>query len=176
MGSDQWGIGNLTLDCIDLEKGTISICSAKNGNPRILKLKSETQAMLTEYVKKRNFSLDDKIFPKGSVISNTYERLRTAVAKKLHYSELRKIRLYDLRHYYATMLYYITKDILLVKEKWGHKNINNTLTYTHLVCFNDKEEYYSATAKTVEEAKNLIESGFDYVTELGGIKLFKKRK
>jgi hypothetical protein len=74
------------------------------------------------------------------------------------------------------MLYYRTKDILLVKEKLGHKNINNTLIYTHLVNFNDKEEYYSATAKTVEEAAKLIEQGFDYICDFDGVKLFRKRK
>jgi site-specific recombinase XerD len=142
----------------------------------MLKLKPNTHAMLTDYVKNRNLSLDDKIFPKGSVISNTYERLKASLAKKLHDAELKKIRLYDLRHYYATMLYYRTKDILLVKEKLGHKNINNTLIYTHLVSFSENEEYYSATAKTVEEAEKLIEQGFEYVTEMDSIKLFRKRK
>jgi hypothetical protein len=38
------------------------------------------------------------------------------------------------------------------------------------------EEYYSATAKTIEEAKKLIESGFEYVAEMDSIKLFRKRK
>ena len=74
------------------------------------------------------------------------------------------------------MLYHRTKDILLVKERLGHRNINNTLIYTHLIDFNDKEEYYSATAKTVDEAKALIEQGFEYVTEIDSIKLFRKRK
>jgi integrase len=169
-------IGNLTLNDIDLEKGLISVCSAKHGNPRVLKLKSETHALLIEHVKRKNFALKEKIFPSGAVISNTYERLKASISKKLNDPELKKIRLYDLRHYYATMLYYKTKDILLVKEKLGHKNINNTLVYTHLVNFNDKDEFYSATAKTVEEAKKLIEEGFDYITEIDGIRLFRKRK
>ena len=102
--------------------------------------------------------------------------MKASVAKKLNDPELKKIRLYDMRHYYATMLYYKTKDILLVKEKLGHRNINNTLVYTHLVSFNDKEEFYSATAKTVDEAAKLIEQGFDYVTDVDGVKLFRKRK
>jgi integrase/recombinase XerD len=169
-------IGNLTLNDIDLEKGLVSIVSAKHGNPRVLKLKSETQALLTNFVKKRNFGLNDRIFSSGAVISNTYERLKASVAKKLNDPELKKVRLYDLRHYYATMLYYKSKDILLVKEKLGHKNINNTLIYTHLVNFNDKEEFYSATAKTVEEAAKLIEQGFDCICDVDGVKLFRKRK
>ncbi len=104
--------------------------SAKHGNPRMLKLKEETHALLTNYVKKRAFGINERIFPSGAVISNTYERLKASIAKKLNDPELKKIRLYDLRHYFATMLYYRTKDILLVKEKLGHKNINNTLIYT----------------------------------------------
>ena len=34
----------------------------------------------------------------------------------------------------------------------------------------------SATAKTVEEAANLMEQGFDSVTDLDGVKLFRKHK
>lgn len=154
-------LGDLTPSDIDLDKGTISVVSAKHGNPRMLKLKEETHALLTNYIKKRNFGINERIFPSGAVISNTCERLKAGIAKKLNDPELEKIRLYDLRHYYATMLYYRTKDILLVKEKLGHKNINNTLIYAHLVSFNDKEEYYSATAKTVQEAVKLVEQDFD---------------
>jgi predicted RNase H-like HicB family nuclease len=57
----------------------------------------------------------------------------------------------------------------------GHKRLENTERYTHLVDFQN-EEYNSATAKTVEEARQLIESGFEYVTEMEDVKLFRKRK
>jgi uncharacterized lipoprotein YehR (DUF1307 family) len=39
-----------------------------------------------------------------------------------------------------------------------------------------KEEYHSATANTTEDAQKLVESGFEYVTEIDGVKLFRKRK
>ena len=169
-------VAGLTLDDIDLEKGILSISSAKHGSPRMLRLKEKTLAMLNDYVKQRRFGIKDKLFPPAGVICNTYGRLRTSLAKKLNDHELHKIRLYDLRHYYATMLYHKTKDILLVKEKLGHRNINNTLVYTHLVDFGVEDEFYSATAKTVQEAAKLIEQGFDYVTDVDGVKLFRKRK
>ena len=38
------------------------------------------------------------------------------------------------------------------------------------------EEYQSATAKTMDESTRLIVAGFEYVTELDGAKLFRKRK
>jgi hypothetical protein len=38
------------------------------------------------------------------------------------------------------------------------------------------DDYVCKVARTVEEAKALVEGGFDYVTDVDGMKLFKKRK
>ena len=38
------------------------------------------------------------------------------------------------------------------------------------------DEYVCKVARTVDEAKNLIEEGFDHVTDIDGMKLFRKRK
>jgi hypothetical protein len=57
----------------------------------------------------------------------------------------------------------------------GHKSIQNTLVYTQMVEFKN-EEYVSATASTIEDAKKLVEAGFEYVTEMDGVKLLRKRK
>ena len=57
----------------------------------------------------------------------------------------------------------------------GHKNIQNTLVYTHLVDF-QSDEYVCKVAKNVDEGKAFVESGFDYVTDVDGMKLFRKRK
>jgi len=57
----------------------------------------------------------------------------------------------------------------------GHKSIANTDRYIQLVPF-EGDEYYSETAKTVEEARKLIESGYSYVCDFEGYKLFKKAK
>lgn len=73
------------------------------------------------------------------------------------------------------MEYHRTRDILYVKHLLGHKRIENTEIYTHLIEL-ENEEYHSATAKNLEEAKQLIESGFEYVTDMDGVKLFRKRK
>jgi len=104
------------------------------------------------------------------------EEVRSRVAKKLRDPNIKAIQLYDLRHYYATMLYWKTKDILLVKQQLGHKKMETTLIYTQLVNFSTEEEYYSATAKTVKEAEQLIAKGWEYVTPFNDIMLFRKRK
>jgi hypothetical protein len=73
------------------------------------------------------------------------------------------------------MEYHRTKDILHVMQLLGHKNIRNTLVYTHLVNF-ETDEFVCKVAKTVEEASALVESGFDYVTDVDDLKLFRRRK
>jgi integrase len=80
-----------------------------------------------------------------------------------------------LRHWKATMEYHRTRDILHVMNILGHKNIKNTLIYTHLVNVHD-DEYVSKVAWNLEEACKLVEAGFEYVTEFEGAKVFKKRK
>jgi hypothetical protein len=73
------------------------------------------------------------------------------------------------------MEYHRTKDILYVMKLLGHKNIANTLIYTQLVEF-EGDEYYSAVANNVEEAKKLVEAGFEYVCNHNDTMIFRKRK
>jgi hypothetical protein len=58
----------------------------------------------------------------------------------------------------------------------GHKSIANTLIYTQLVEFEDDDKYCTAIANSVEEARRLLETGFEYVCTHGNVMLFKKRK
>lgn len=67
------------------------------------------------------------------------------------------------------------RDILHVMQILGHKNIRNALVYTQLVDFQD-DDYISRVAKTVKGACQLVEAGFEYVTEIEGVKIFRKRK
>ena len=50
----------------------------------------------------------------------------------------------------------------------------HTMTYTRLVDW--KSEDFVCKTSPLEEASSLIEAAFDYVTELDGVKLFRKRK
>jgi integrase len=88
---------------------------------------------------------------------------------------IHRITFHTLRHWKATTEYHRTKDILHVKQLLGHKKIQNTLVYTHLVNFQD-DEYVSKVAWTLEEGCKLVEAGFEYVTEIESGKIFRKRK
>jgi len=111
-------------------------------------------------------------------LRRTFERQRKRLALKLGNPRLLQISFHTFRHFKGTMEYYKTKDILHVMQVLGHKNIKNTLTYAHLVenMENREDEYVSKVAKTVDEARALVEAGFEYVCDVEGYKLFRKRK
>ena len=104
-----------------------------------------------------------------------FQRGRKSLSLRLGNPKLQLISFRTLRHFKGTMEYHKTKDILHVMRILGHRNIQNTLVYTHLVSF-ESDEYVCKVAKNVEEAKGLIEGGFEYICEAEGYKLFRKRK
>ena len=167
----------LKVKDINLKNGIVTITSAKHCNGRTLKLKSTTLDMLKQYISKKELNQNDRLFPTSSdYIGDSYRRLRNKLAKKLQIPTIAQIRLYDFRHYYATMLYHKTKDLLHVKVALGHKDLRQTLRYTQLLETTEEDEYTCKTATNIKEAKELIENGFQYITEMDGLKLFKKRK
>lgn len=166
---------NLNVKDFDSEKRTIYPTTAKNGASRTLRTSNNLAQRLTGYITRNNLTQENKIFYGDSnYYGKQYRTHRNKLATKLKDSTLKNIRLYDFRHFFATNLYDKTKDILLVKQQMGHKKLDTTLIYTQLLNLNE-DEWTCKGAATVEEATQLIESGFQYVTEMDGVKLFRKR-
>jgi len=168
-------VSNLTLRSFDLTKRTVIASGAKLGKQRELSISPSLVTMFQSYLSKHNYSLTERTFPNSRSIRDNYLKIRRNASKKLGDPSLMQVRLYDFRHYFASTLYHKTKDILYVKEQLGHKRIENTLVYTHLVSF-EGDEYHSAVARTVDEARKLLELGFEYVCEKDELMLFRKRR
>jgi integrase len=167
---------NLKMKDIDLEQRLIYPTTAKNGASKTLKISNNLKEILQEHIDKHKLDPNDKLF-KGTPenYGKYYRHMRNRLAERLHDPTIKNIRLYDLRHYFATTLYAKTRDILLVKQQMGHKKIETTLIYTQLLNLNE-DEWTCKTANTINEATQLIENGFEYVTEMDNIKIFRKRK
>ena len=116
-------------------------------------------------------------FAQGTIsyIEQSFYTKRKQLAFKLQNPRLLNISFHTLRHWKATTEYNRTKDILHVKQLLGHRNINNTLVYTQLVSFKS-DEYHVRTAKTLKEACELAEAGFEYFTTIIDVQVFRKRK
>ncbi len=157
---------------LDLENNTISVNSPEKGsNPRIFKISGKLAAILNALPR-----TGDKIFQvKESSVRVNFNLQRHRIAVKLQNPRLAQITFHTLRHWKATMEYHKTRDILYVKQLLGHKRIENTLLYTQLITF-ESDDYSSAVAKTTDEARGLIEAGFEYVCSHDNTMLFRKRK
>ena len=169
---------NLRLKDIDLQNGAVYPETAKHGSPRVLKLKNSTLNRLNKYLSNFAFGLNDKIFGcwNSEIYGNRFRKTRNRVAWKMSDASIKTIRLYDLRHFFATMTYHRTKDILFVKQQMGHKKIETTLIYTQLLQFDKNDNYTCKVATNTKEDTELIEAGFEYVTERDGLKIYRKRK
>jgi integrase len=169
---------NLRWSDIDTERLTVSVLPEKNSNSRRLKVSARLVAMLNGLPRNYEYVFrNPKIDPRKAMVvfQKAVSKQRKTVAQKLKNERINAINFRTLRHFKATMEYHRTRDILHVMQLLGHKNIRNTLVYTHLVDFGG-DEFVCKVARTVDEAKELVESGFDYVTDMGDVKLFRKRK
>lgn len=104
---------------------------------------------------------------------------RKKIARKLNNPRLKEIHFHTLRHWKATMLYHQTKDVLYVMQYLGHKKVESTLRYIQLEqsLFKDTSDEFTVRVTTkLEEIKQLLEVGFEFVCEKDGLLYFRKRK
>jgi hypothetical protein len=71
--------------------------------------------------------------------------------------------------------HYTNGNVLTVKKLLRHKRIENTMKYISMIHFKD-DEFDITTATNVEEAKQVLSAGFDYVAQKDGVMLFRKPK
>lgn len=165
---------------IDTKRKTVTVNDPEKGsNPRILNISAQLAARLDLLPKKREYVFRKN--PNQHVRNWTvnFTERRKIIARKLNNPRLLKITFKTLRHYKGTVLYHKTRDILHVKETLGHKDVNNTLVYVHLeaaIFKTSNDSFTVKTAKTLAEAEKLLEVGFEYITEMDDVKLFRKRK
>ncbi len=77
------------------------------------------------------------------------------------------------------MEYHKTRDIPHVQQLLSHQDMRNTLIYINVeksIFRNADEEYHVNSAENSQEACKLIETSFEYATDLNGAKLFRERK
>ena len=150
----------------------------KGSNPRMLRISEQLVTRLNMLPKTSRYIFREEGKLLTTWTSNFRDRRKT-IAEKLNNPRILKISFKTLRHFKGTVEYHKTKDILHVKEILGHKSIQNTLIYIHLeaaIFQTANDEFIVKAANTLEEATRLLEVGFEYVTDMDGFKLFRKRK
>jgi integrase len=167
----------LKVKDLDLDHKTVNPTTAKKGNPRTVPFSETLRLKLAEHIANNQLTPDDLLF-KGTdsdLYGKHYRKMRNALADKLKDPTIKTIRLYDLRHYFCTKKLNDLGNPYAVMVLMGHTKLTTTQRYMHLLNLND-DEWTCSGATTAKEAKQLIEAGFQYVTTIEGIQLFRKRK
>ena len=166
---------------VDLERRIVT-CNypEKNSNARIFSDLSGKLLNMLSNLPRENGLLFGTTTP--DMLKNQLCRTRKRLAFKLGNQHLMDIHFHTLRHWKATMLYHQTKDMLLVADFLGHKDLENTRLYIqlekNLLRNLPNDQFITRVALNVEEACRMIEVGFEYITGeyTNGGKIFRKRK
>ena len=166
----------LKVKDVDLEQRLAYPTTAKHGASRTLKISTVLSEMLREHIYKNNLKPNDQLFTgNAKMYGKNYRTYRNKLATRLKDPTLKTIRLYDLRHYFCTKKLYELQNPYTVMHLMGHKRLETTQIYMHLLNLGE-DEWECQGAETKQQAMKLIEAGFQYVTTIEGIQLFKKRK
>jgi len=159
---------------IDEARNVIRINNPEKGSrSREIKVSPKTIAMLNSLPKK-----SDKVFIRHvDGIRNVFLRQRNRLARQLQNPRLHDIHFHTLRHWKATMEFHRTKNIVHVKQLLGHKRLESTDIYTHLIDF-ESDEWHVAHAQNLDEETKLIETGFEFIrfSEKDNVAIYRKRK
>ncbi|HSV49499.1 MAG TPA: site-specific integrase [Candidatus Acidoferrales bacterium] len=144
----------------------------KKSRSRTVKVSEKTIAMLNALPRKYG----DEVFCNSyDSIRGTFNHVREKLA--IFNPRIKQIHLHTFRHWKATIEYAKDKDLLRVQRLLGHKNIQNTIRYSHLQDF-EADEWVVRRPATPKEEDELIMSGFQYVRfdERMGVPIYRKRK
>jgi len=139
------------------DQSTITARITKGCNPRPpLKVTPELIARLQEYIRQSNLKPNDILFAGEAMrYGEHYRRFRNNLAEKLNDQTIKTIRLYDLRHYYCTKQLLRTQNCEAVRIIMGHKKLDTTQKYLHLLGLNDGELIVEGTSDK-KRAKELL--------------------
>ena len=172
------GDKGLQANNIHPDQNTITARITKGCNPRPpLPITKELTARLLDYITKHNVKPNEILFEgKAKNYGQDYRVFRNRLAKKLQDPTLRTIRLYDLRHAYATKQLRRTQNAEIVRQLMGHKKLDTTKKYLHLLAGNNGEWIVEGTTNR-KRAEELLSNDFKYqLTTPDGTMLFRKPK
>jgi integrase/predicted RNA-binding Zn-ribbon protein involved in translation (DUF1610 family) len=174
-GADPGELAALRWIDVNPQSKTVAINHPVKGhNARILKVSDEFLARINRIPK-----VGERVFSNVRSILSNFTTQRRRIAHAYGNPRLLKITLRTFRHWKGTIEYHKTHDVYHVKKILGHKRLRSTEIYINLeqaVFAEQSDEFHVKTVNTLEEACKLLEVGFEYVTDMDGYKLFRKRK
>ena len=161
------------------DQKAITALSAKGCNARPpMNITTELTAKIQDYIFKKGLGTEDLLFTQSpKKYGECYRHARNKLAIKLKDPTIKSIRLYDLRHYYVTKLLRKINNCEIVRQKVGHKHLDTTQGYMHLLAENYTGEFIIEQTQDRKRAAELEATGYTYsFTTPDGWMQFKKPK
>lgn len=162
----QWGD-------VDFEHKIITINHPCKGHlPGKMPVKTKLLAML-DLLPRKNELVFATTYPR---IASVFWTTRRRVAARLQNPRILRISFRSFRHWGGTMVaYHANGNMLVVKKALRHKQIASSMKYVSDINF-EEDDFETATATTVDEAKKLAEAGFQKFDEYNGIHIYRRPK
>ena len=163
---------------IHADTKTITPTSAKGCNPRPpITITIELATKLQTFIIRKNLKPNDVIFNEDAEsYGNSFRNMRNRLADKLKDPSIKTIKLYHLRDYYITKILRKIQNVEIVRQKVGHKRLNTTQKYMHLLADQSGEWIVESTTDQ-KRADELLRQDFTYIlTTPDGYMKFRKPK
>jgi integrase len=120
---------------------------------------------------------NEYVFRKGMLkyFQEGFLKHREKLAAELNEPEILKCSFKTFRTFYGTKCSYKFRDPFEVKYRMGHVQLKTTELYIRREQAMSYE-YTSLVTHTIEEAKQAIEDGFEYITDQDNVKIWRKPK
>jgi len=175
----------LSWDDIDFKSRLVSVKHPeKNSQPRILRISQRLVDMLNSLSRENNYVFhkpyDDEFKTMKGLESfrRLFERYRKRIAETHPESNVAKIHFHSFRTWRATMQYLKTRDLEAVMMLLGATNPIHARRYVCLaqaLCLRE-DDYVTARATNADEAEELVREGFNFVTEIQSVQIFRKER
>jgi len=128
-------ISQLKLEDIDLKRGgnSLIVRHGKGDKSRVVKFSSKLKSLILEYIKYRDKD-SEYLFPserQDYMSSNGIQKVFKKWAKKAGLPA--RYSIHSCRHYYATALLKVSKNLRLVQMQCGHQNPQTTTVYAQVL-------------------------------------------
>jgi site-specific recombinase XerD len=140
-------VAQLTVDAIEYRSRQLYVLNGKGSKDRVVYLSEDAQTALAEYIKKRRWSKQKRVFLvqkgpfKGTPISVR------GIQKRIEYyagkAEI-EVSCHHLRHTMATQLLNADADLVTIQDLLGHSKITTTQCYCRVSNLKVQRDYYKA--------------------------------
>ena len=163
---------------IDFAKRLITIIPLKGSRLRIKRVSENLIKRLNSLPRKSKQVFGDHGY--NAMRTNSAHQ-RKNLARKLNNPEIEKTTFCSVRHWYATKYCHENGGSAIKTQlEMGHRSINSTMQYIDLekVVYGEStdDEWTHEFANTQEEAGKLVDVGFEYVADVYGKPMFRKKK